>query len=99
MKRISTRQSKRIREYAKVRKEYLAAHPKCEWCGYVGVLDIHHAYGRIGRLLCDTRGFRALCRECHDDVSNYPELARAAGMLCPYGHWNSWEALDKACRK
>jgi hypothetical protein len=59
--------------YLKLRKMYLDAKPNCEvmlvGCTF-NATEIHHAEGRIGKLLTDINNFVAICRNCHVIVEN-----------------------------
>lgn len=55
--------------YAGARDKYLRGAVTCEGCGVAfgrTEPDLHHAIGRVGSRLWDSRYFRALCRECHE---------------------------------
>lgn len=73
--------------YVRVKKAYLEAHPICEACLHLEVEnpskseDLHHVYGRISALLCDSRFFLAVCRHHHDWIHANPNLARYLGFL------------------
>lgn len=85
---VSKRQSKRNREYLKVRKEFLQHNPKCQAECHWPSVEVHHTRGKIGPLLCDTRFFLAVCRRCHDWIGVNIEAARAKGWICAKGLWN-----------
>lgn len=85
LRRVSNKQQRRLREYAKVRKEYLAAHPLCETgCGRKAC-DIHHkgiAGGvKRGSNLCNVETFLAVCRSCHERIELNKSWAREMGFL------------------
>lgn len=80
IKPISDKQSKRLQEYRKVRDEYMKSKPICEWCNTSPATDLHHAAGKIGSLLTDTRYFKALCRGCHTEVELNPRWAKENGL-------------------
>ena len=77
-KRIKPRSTKRVkqeREYAKLRIEYLEAHPLCEGqlTGCTGIAEcVHHSRGRIGNLLTDVRYFKASCHNCNMRAETHP---------------------------
>lgn len=63
----------------------------------------HHKFGRQGiRLLCDIRGYKAVCWYHHQrvkeqfprDKESGPEWARSVGLLPPQGIYNDWEKMD-----
>ena len=71
----STKRAKQEREYAKLRIEYLEAHPLCEGqlTGCTGIaVCIQHSRGRIGNLLTDIRYFKASCNNCNMRAESYP---------------------------
>lgn len=80
MKKVSDKQAKRLREYAKVRKKYMSEHDICEVkeCNRTAT-DIHHRKGRIGSLLTDTVYFMAVCRQCHRIIEDSPHYAKENG--------------------
>jgi hypothetical protein len=51
--------------------------------------DVHHSRGRVGTLLIDTRFWKAVSRKAHDWIGEHPEEARALGLLCQPGEWNT----------
>ena len=93
---MSSKRSKELREYAKLRKVYLEAHPYCEVClkenglKYEGKPldapsseDIHHVRGRWHDRLNDERYFLAVCRESHDRIHRDPAWAYERGYMLP----------------
>lgn len=83
MPKVSTKEKERQKEYKKVRAEYLKLHPVCEirlpGCN-VKANQVHHAAGRIGKLLTDTENFVACCAPCHRKTEDNPAEALAAGV-------------------
>lgn len=81
---VSPKQLERQKEYRRVRDFYMANHATCEGkiagCTIIPT-DLHHAFGKNGSLLTDTRYFKALCRHCHDYVHNHVAEARELGLL------------------
>ena len=79
--KISEKQIENLKEYSKVRKEYLTKNLKCEFpgCNQVST-DIHHMKGRIGELLTDTSFFKALCRTHHTWCEENPNEAKELGL-------------------
>ncbi len=80
LRKISKKMSSRLREYAKVRKEYLAAHPMCEVCGRQASTEIHHKKSRIGNLLCEKEYFLAVDSLCHRLLTDNPKFAIEKGF-------------------
>ena len=84
LKKISIKQSKRLREYREVRKQYLLYNQYC-FCGAMAT-DIHHKRGRIGNLLIDSNYFLSVCRGCHKKIEENPKWAKENGYsLNRYG--------------
>jgi hypothetical protein len=77
----SPKRQREYREYARVKKAYLALHPVCEKCKKAKSQDIHHKAGRVGRYLCDYSLFAALCRACHDWCHANGREARKQGWI------------------
>lgn len=42
--------------------------------------EVHHAKGRVGRLLNDTEWWVALCSACHRWVTEHPAEAKRVGL-------------------
>lgn len=85
---ISKVRHQRLKEYAKLRARFLHDKPRCEFPGCKKRSeDIHHKRGRIGRLLCMSEHFCAVCRPHHHFIHENPKIARENGMLCELGMW------------
>lgn len=88
LRRVSKKHAAARREYSKLSKAFLAAHPRCEWNAppppWIGCnrrsRDVHHIQGR-GKNLNRVETWVALCREHHDFCHQYPNKARAMGLL------------------
>lgn len=78
----------RMKEYGKLRKEYLNKNRFCAKCGKKAT-DVHHSRGRTGRLLCMQEYWFAVCRQCHNFIGDNPDEARQEGLLCELGKWNT----------
>lgn len=95
LKRVSSKRSKELREYAKLRKAYLEAHPYCQVWIQEGIIngtslndpplstDIHHVRGRWHGRLNDTKYWLAVCRESHEKIHRNPAWAYERGYLHP----------------
>jgi hypothetical protein len=96
LKRVSSKRSKELREYAKLRKAYLEAHPYCEvylaenGLKYEGnpidaplATDIHHRRGRWHGRLNETEHWLAVCRESHERIHYHPQWAYERGYMLP----------------
>ena len=80
LRRVSLKRAKQLREYLKVRNEYLSENNFCEVCGRPAQ-DLHHRSGRIGEKLTDKANFMALCRLHHTWIHEHPKEARSLGWL------------------
>ena len=94
-KRIKPRSTKRVkqeREYAKLAKEYLASHLYCQakldGCMVVAS-EVHHRQGKIGNLLTDTTNFMAICRHCHNFITEHSKEAIEMGLSKSRLHKNT----------
>jgi hypothetical protein len=74
--------------YTLTRAKYLAANKRCARC-HKQATDIHHTRGKLGKLLCDERYFKPMCRTCHRWVHDNIQAAMDAGLICEKGLWNS----------
>lgn len=94
MRQVSPKQGKRLREYGPISKAFLADHPFCAICTARGIhppnsaTEVHHLRGRVGKLLCDKRGFVASCFPCRDFPHTQVIEARRLGVLAPAHLWN-----------
>jgi len=81
IKPISDKQSERLKEYRKVRDEYMSNHPCCEfqYCQNKSE-DLHHMKSREYHL-CDVSVFMAVCRTHHNWIHDNDSLARELGYL------------------
>src|SRR5580692_2431780 len=82
IKNVSKKRAGELREYAKLRKEYLATHERCEipveGCTVKSV-EVHHSEGREGKRLLDVSKFKAACSNCHRVATVKSLQAIAAG--------------------
>jgi hypothetical protein len=81
IKSVSDKKLVELKEYRVLRDEYLATNKVCEHpeCSNPSE-DLHHAKGRVGSLLTDTRYFKALCRKCHRWVEENPTDSKSMGL-------------------
>lgn len=63
------------------------AHSNCQVCKLRRTDDVHHKYGRAGRLLLDERYWIAVCRQCHNWIGKFPAFARELGLIAEKGRW------------
>ena len=89
IRRVSAKRAVQLKEYKLKRDVFLTLHDVCACCGDDTASDIHHSRGKIGRLLNETKYWFALCRRCHRQVTDNPIWARAKGLLCEKGKWNT----------
>lgn len=93
IRRTSTARAKQLREYRKIKAEFLKSRPSCFWCGTllrVEDRELHHKYGRAGRLLTWEPGFRCLCDWHHRMVHSEPAWAIKHSLLGPMGTFNDY---------
>jgi hypothetical protein len=93
---VSKKHAKGLREYFKVRAEYMAEHRACE-AGPVILgaklppeyrlpkctgfsVEVHHVAGR-GPNLSNTDTFCATCKDCHVFIHAHGQWARSVGLL------------------
>lgn len=83
IRKVSKKRAKQLREYSKLRKEFLAKHPHCEIfendCTRKAT-EIHHMNKREGERLLDTAWWLPACRSCHQFITDRPACARASGF-------------------
>jgi hypothetical protein len=83
LRRVSKKQAALLRQYSKLRKEYLAKHPWCEArvaCNPpVRAVQIHHKQRRGANLL-KTETWLACCEACHQWITDRPREAKAKGL-------------------
>lgn len=94
LKKQSKSQQRRLREYYKIRAQYLRDHPACAICLLLDQTpapstEVHHVRGRAGKLIFDTRFFAPSCRGCRDVPHNNPKWAREVGLLASAADWNT----------
>lgn len=92
---MSKSKARDMRDYIKVRREFLERRPYCEACAKINpekrrhyASDVHHVRGRCGKLLTDTRYWIPICREAHVWISFHPLQARVMGLIAEAGDWN-----------
>lgn len=92
--KIKPKSKKREREeriYSVERLIFLSENPKCQ-CGLDGCTglstEVHHKKGRRGRLLMDKRFWLAVCRNCHDYITEHSKQAIKLGFSLSINHRN-----------
>ena len=82
LRRVSKKQGKALKEYSKLRADFLSKHVVCERCQGRNATDIHHKHSRgTGGELNSVDNFVALCRLCHTEIHANPRQARKDGFL------------------
>ena len=89
-KRIASMSKKRqrdYRQYAKLRREFLALRPYCQrqGCGKRAT-EIHHWAGR-GKNYLNQNTWRASCHDCNMFAKDCPAFARDEGWIAPAGQY------------
>lgn len=88
---VSPNQRRKLAHYAQVKTAFLAAAKRCDCClrdvDKCGPVHVHHRRGRIGRLLCATEYWAAVCQHCHEWIHANPKGAQARGLLAGPGEW------------
>lgn len=93
IRRTSTARAKQVAQYRKLKADFLLANPICFACKKVvseGYRYLHHVFGRRGRLLCWTPGFRTVHFDCHEWIHHNPNRAQMLGLLGPMGTFNDY---------
>lgn len=81
IKQISDKRAVQLKEYSKLRKEFLKEHPMCAVYPYLKSNQVHHIRGRVGSLLNDVRYFLAVSPEGHTQIEMNPDWARSKGFI------------------
>jgi hypothetical protein len=92
LRKVSKKQSGRLRKYYPIQVEFLKKHKWCMICMALhGVKvrssEVHHSRGRNGRLLYDTRFFVASCRGCRMVPHLNIKWAREVGITAEAKDW------------
>lgn len=81
IKQSSDKRLKELAKYRIAREEYFKDHPVCEFPGCESTdVTLHHALGRIGRLLYDKKHFKSLCWPHHKFCEESPNEAKKLGL-------------------
>lgn len=94
IRKVSAAQAKANARYRRVKAEWFARpeNQRCILFPSEPASDLHHSRGRRGPgkcLLTETRLFVPLSRRGHDWTQEHPTLARALGLLCPAGRYDT----------
>lgn len=79
LRKVSSKQSARNKQYTKLRRIFMEESPFCAIC-HQPATDIHHKEGR-GSKTNDTTTWMQLCRYCHSNIHNRPDWAREMKYL------------------
>ena len=80
---IAKKRASELAEYRIIREKFLKDHPYCEVKkqGCTGnATDIHHMGGKWNKDLLDSRKFLAVCRNCHDIITEFSKEAIEEGL-------------------
>lgn len=86
LRRVSRKQSLALRKYYRLRKPFLASHPRCEACVPLGYkeprpsTEVHHMKYR-GKYLNDQTTWLATCHSCGQEIHRNPKRSRELGLL------------------
>jgi len=80
MRKVSKKRSKQLKEYKKVRENWLEDNYICERCGSWGN-EIHHKRGRFNERLNDTDYFMTVCSPCHRYIHDNSQESYDKGWL------------------
>ena len=80
VEKVSEKRAGELKEYYKLRQEYLIAFPCCEVedC-HLKVVDIHHMAGKENGRLNDVAHFMAVCRKHHNHIHDDTVNAKSKG--------------------
>lgn len=85
LKSVSRKRAKQLAKYRKLKAEVLGVGSVCEFPGIPyctkQAVDVHHANGRNGERLLDTKHWWILCREHHTWLHSHPREAKQLGLL------------------
>lgn len=80
IRRMSAKKARELKEYTRLRAEFMAARPVCERCEKRASTECHHKAKRgINYLVVET--WAALCHKCHQWIHENQGTARASGWL------------------
>jgi len=97
VRRVGATRAIQLALYAKLKAKFLKEMTVCHCCGrsvHPQERDLHHFYGRTGRLLTWEPGFRMVHRHCHQVIHDNPRWAAAIGLLSPPALWNNYRAAS-----
>jgi hypothetical protein len=77
----SSRRAVQLKEYNRLKKDWIWAHPVCDICKAKPTAHVHHRAGRIGNQLNSTADWLAVCIDCHQKIHSHGSWAREHGYL------------------
>lgn len=80
IRRVSVKRAREMKEYTRLRAEFMAARPTCEKCGARPSKQCHHKAKR-GINYLNVSTWAALCQPCHDWIHQHQGQARASGWI------------------
>jgi hypothetical protein len=78
-KKVSLSMAKKLKEYSRLKAEFLKKNPMCKVYKDKKATTIHHMKGRIGDLLLDTKYWIGVSMEAHDEIEKNPAWAKEKG--------------------
>jgi hypothetical protein len=78
-KKVGVSMAKKLKEYSRLKSEFLKKHPKCKVYPDREATTIHHMKGRIGDLLLDTKFWIGVSLEAHKRIEENPDWAKSKG--------------------
>ncbi len=82
----------RMKVYRARVRIFLSLHPFCAVFPKTASNQVHHRFGRVGRLLLWEPGWIGVSAAGHDWIQRNPAAARKRGLLAPMGAWNDYDA-------
>lgn len=76
----SEKMSIRMKEYNKLRIQYLSKFVRCAVYPQKASTQIHHTRGRLGNMLCDIKWWLPVSQEGHRWIHDNPAEARTRGL-------------------
>lgn len=84
--------------YSKKKAKFLEANSVCPVTGEP-TTDIHHRFGRRGKLCNWQPGWLAVSRKGHLYIHAHPLIARSRDWIGPVGSWNNPKVMEDKCEK
>ena len=77
---MSKKRAKEVKEYMKLRQDFLEEFPFCEVCNKKQSTDVHHKDKR-GKNFLEKDTWLSVCRACHQIIHANPSWARENDYL------------------